>query len=241
MQKRLADLLTIVIPSKNEKWVVLETLEHLADQVGIEDTKIIVADSSTEHFSKFILKNFTKRLANKVNYQLIEGGFPADARRKASLLVDTPYVLFLDADVHIRDKYLLYNIFKNGHMKETDLLTCKMSTEQKWSWVYRWFDRFQKISVWLGTPFAVGSFQLWNMEAYWLAGGYNPEYIFAEDYALSKNVNPKRFKVYDTDKVWTYARRFRKKGVWYMAKLMFKSYLNRNNPDFFKSDHGYWK
>ena len=93
----------------------------------------------------------------------------------------------------------------------------------------------------MGTPFAVGSFQLWNMEAYWLAGGYNSEYIFAEDYALSKNVNPKRFKVYDTDKVWTYARRFRKKGVWYMAKLMFKSYLNRNNPDFFKSDHGYWK
>lgn len=241
MEKRLADLLTIVIPSKNEKWVVLETLESIADQFDIDGVKVIVAEGSTEHFSKFILKNFTKGLAKKVNYQLIDGGNPAEARNKGALLADTPYILFMDADTLITDKYLLYNIFKYDYMKDVDLLTCTLSTERKWDWIYRWFDRFQKISVWLGSPFAVGNFQLWNTEAYWMAGGFNPEFVFAEDYALSKNVDPKRFRIYKTKKVWTYARRFKKKGLRYMFKMMVKSYFNRNNPEFFKKDHDYWK
>lgn len=238
---KLSELVTIVIPSKDEKWVVLEVLECLHEQYEIDGTRVIVADSSEQDLSKYILKQFTKRLQKKISIEVIEGGYPSKARYEASRLVKTPYILFLDADIYLFDKNLLFNIFDNNEMEGVDLLTTKISTNEQYDWIFRWFDRFQKLSVWLGSPFAVGSFQLWNTEAYWKAGGYNPEYLVAEDYALSKNVESTRFKVVDTKRVWTYPRRFKKKGLWYMFKLMVRSYLNRNNPEFFKRHHDYWK
>jgi hypothetical protein len=103
------------------------------------------------------------------------------------------------------------------------------------------FDMFQSISSLLGTPFAVGGFQLWKTESYWKVGGYNDKEIFAEDYSLSQKVMSKNFMVYKTSHVYTSARRFKNKGVLWMFKIMIKSYLNRNNPKFFKKSHGYWE
>lgn len=241
MTKSLSELITIVIPSKDEKWIALEVLECLADQYDIEGTRVIVADSSEQRLSKYILTHFTKRLKSKLSIEIINGGYPSEARYFGSLLVKTPYILFLDADIYLFDKRLLFDIFQKEEMNNTDLLTSKISTHEDYDWIFRWFDRFQRLSVKLGTPFAVGSFQLWNTEAYWKAGGYNPEYIVAEDYALSKNVDKTRFKILDTKRVWTYPRRFKKKGILYMLKLMISSYWNRNNPEFFKKHHNYWK
>lgn len=241
MTRPLSELITIVIPSKDEKWIALETLECLSDQYDIDGTRVIVADSSEQQISKYILTHFTKRLKHKVSIEVINGGYPAEARYFGSKLVRTPYILFLDADVYLFDKQLLFDIFNKNEMDGIDLLTAKITTHKDYDWIFRWFDRFQKLSVILGCPFAVGSFQLWNTEAYWKTGGYNPEYLVAEDYALTKNVDKNKFKVLDTKKIWTYPRRFKKKGVWYMFKLMVRSYLNRNNPDFFKKHHDYWK
>jgi glycosyltransferase involved in cell wall biosynthesis len=241
MMVRLSELITIVIPSKDEKWILLETLECLSTQKSIDGTRVIIADSSEQNLSKYILTHFTKRLRDKLSIEVIEGGYPSAARYKGSLLATTPYILFIDADVHLFDKEMLSTILTADNLKDIDLLTTKISTTEEFDWVFRWFDRFQKLSIWLGSPFAVGSFQLWKTESYWKAGGFNPQYLVAEDYALSKNVKKDRFKVYDTKKVWTYPRRFKNKGVWYMFKLMMKFYWNRNNPDFFKKHHDYWK
>ena len=40
---------------------------------------------------------------------------------------------------------------------------------------------------------------------------------------------------------YTSSRRFDKKGIWYMIKLAWKSWLNTNNDEFFKKDFNYWK
>ena len=40
---------------------------------------------------------------------------------------------------------------------------------------------------------------------------------------------------------YTSSRRFEKKGVWYMVKLMLGSWLNKNNLNWFKHDNNYWK
>lgn len=41
--------------------------------------------------------------------------------------------------------------------------------------------------------------------------------------------------------IFTSPRRFDNKGVFYMMKLMIKSYFNRNNKEFFSNDNTYWK
>jgi hypothetical protein len=99
---------------------------------------------------------------------------------------------------------------------------------------------FQWLSSILGTPFAVGGFQLWNTKTYWSVGGYNPQELFAEDYSISQKVKSNNFKVVNIKGTYTSSRRFKNKGVLWMFKIMIKSYLNRKNPEFFKHHHNYW-
>ena len=75
------------------------------------------------------------------------------------------------------------------HNKE--LITVPFYTDYPYKWVFRLFDLIQFKSTMLGTPFAVGGFQLWNTNAYWRLGGYNEEELFAEDYSLSQKIKAK--------------------------------------------------
>jgi glycosyltransferase involved in cell wall biosynthesis len=228
---------TIVIPCKNEGINIYDCLGFICKQKEIKNTRVIIADSSDDKNSLYWLHKTQTDYKYILNIEIIKGGYPSKARLDGSKLVNTPYILFLDADIMLLDNKLLYNIFNFN----LDLLTVPFQTEKKWNWVFRIFDLFQILSVKLGTPFAVGGFQYWNTQKYWELGGYKEDELFAEDYSLSSKVKPYRFHIHKTNKVFTSARRFEKKGISYMFWIMIKSYLNRNNPEFFKHHHNYWK
>ncbi len=59
-------------------------------------------------------------------------------------------------------------------------------------------------------------------------GGFDEEAKVAEDYLLSKQIESNKFKILNKT-IFTLPRRFDDKGIVYMTKLMFKSYINRNN------------
>jgi glycosyltransferase involved in cell wall biosynthesis len=228
---------TIVIPCKNEGINIYDCLGFICKQKGIGNTRVIIADSSDDKESLHWLYKAKIDFKYSLNIEIIKGGYPAKARLKGSKLVDTPYILFLDADVMLLDNKLFYNILSFN----LDLLTVPFQTEKGWNWVFRIFDLFQNLSVKLGTPFAVGGFQYWNTQTYWELGGYKEDELFAEDYSLSSKVKPKKFWIHGSNGVFTSARRFKKKGIGYMFWIMIKSYINRNNPEFFKHHHNYWK
>jgi glycosyltransferase involved in cell wall biosynthesis len=227
---------TIVIPCKNEGINIYDCLGFICKQKGIGNTRVIIADSSDDKESLHWLYKAKIDFKYSLNIEIIKGGYPAKARLKGSKLVDTPYILFLDADIMLLHDKLLYNILSFN----LDLLTVPFVTEKGWNWVFRIFDIFQNLSVKLGTPFAVGGFQYWNTQTYWKLGGYKADELFAEDYSLSSKVKPHRFQIYKTKSIFTSARRFKKKGIGYMFWIMIKSYINRNNPEFFKHHHNYW-
>ena len=81
---------------------------------------------------------------------------------------------------------------------------------------------------------------LFKTDVFRALGGFDEKAKVAEDYLLSSKIKPSRFKVIDKI-AYTPSRRFEKKGVWYMVKLMLGSWLNKNNPNWFKHDHNYWK
>jgi len=228
---------TIVIPCKNEGINIYDCLGFICRQRGIKNTKVIVADNSDDKESLEWLYKAQIDYKYSIKIEVIKGGYPAKARLEGSKLVDTPYILFLDADIMLLAKNILEVIsdFKG------DLLTVPFITEKGWNWVFRIFDLFQNLSIKLGTPFAVGGFQYWNTQTYWELGGYKEDELFAEDYSLSSKVKPKKFFIFETKGVFTSARRFKKKGISYMFWIMIKSYINRNNPEFFKHHHNYWK
>jgi glycosyltransferase involved in cell wall biosynthesis len=228
------DLLTIVIPCKNERDNIYECIGFIAKQVGFAGTKVIIADTSDEADSLNFLQYTKDDYRYSLNIELIKGGFPAKARLEGSKLVTTPYILFLDADIMLLNKSLLGECIAYN----TDLVTVPFQTEKGFNWIFRLFDIQQRLSNWIGTPFAVGGFQLWKTEAYWKTGGYDETHLFAEDYWVSQKTD--KMIIHNTKGVWTSARRFKNKGFFYMFILSIKCYINRNNTEFFKNHQNYW-
>ena len=228
------NLLTIVIPCKNEKDNIYECIGFIAKQVGFTGTRVIIADTSDEEDSLDFLQYTENNYRYSLNIELIKGGFPAKARLEGSKLVTTPYILFLDADIMLQNKSLLGECLAYN----TDLVTVPFQTEKGFNWIFRLFDIQQQLSNLLGTPFAIGGFQLWKTEAYWKTGGYDETHLFAEDYWVSQKAEV--MKIHNTKGVWTSARRFKNKGFFYMFLLSIKCYINRNNTEFFKKHHDYW-
>ena len=230
----MKDKLTIIIPSKNEKENIYECVGFIAKQSGIAGTKVIIADCSDDVESLKWLNQTIKDFKYSLDIEIIEGGYPAYGRLAGSYLCKTDYILFLDADIMLFDKFILGKCLTHN----SDLVTVPFHTEKEWNWVFRMFDIFQQLSNLLGTPFAVGGFQFWKTEAYWKTDGYKYDHLFAEDYWISSKA--KKMKIQKTKEVWTSARRFKNKGIVWMFRIMILSYINRNNEEFFKKHHNYW-
>jgi len=234
--RSLSNQLTIVIPSKNESRTLYDCIYNISRQNHISGVRIIIADISDDKESLQYIRRLQSDFKYSLNIDVIKGGYPAEGRLCGSLLVKTPYMLFLDADIFLTNPSILEKCLSY----KKDLITVPFHTDKPYRWVFRMFDMFQWLSSVLGTPFAVGGFQLWNTESYWKVGGYDPEELFAEDYSISQKVMSKNFKVANIKGTYTSSRRFKSKGVLWMFKIMIKSYINRKNPEFFKHHHNYW-
>ena len=232
----LSRFITIVIPCKNESNIIDITLSLLNKQKDIDRVHVIVADSSDDD-TKTMLE---QRTDDKFNLNIIKGGLPGKARNRGAKRVTTPYVLFMDADIFILEPNLLVDAIKLMRRNDYDLLTTKVrTTNGKYNYVFRFFDVIQK-SIKPFTPFCLGGFMLFKTETFINLGGFDEDAKVAEDYLLSKKVLSDRFKIMNTT-VFTPPRRFENKGVWYMTKLMVKSFFNRNNNKFFSNHNTYWK
>lgn len=228
-------LLTIVIPCKNEGNLIITTLKLLEKQEI--DCEIIIADSSTDNTVNLLI-NY--RNSSSQNIRLVGGGLPSIARNNGARFVKTPYVLFLDADILLRNHNVINDCLNTIIEKDLDLVTCKFHTsEKKFDYIYRWFDVIQWISS-KTKPFAIGGFMLFNTETFKKLSGFNENDKIAEDYHLSSKIKPSKFKIVNTY-AHTPARRFIKKGLSYMVKLAWNSWLNRNNDEWFTHDYNYWK
>jgi len=229
--------LTIVIPCKNEGLIIKKTLGLLNLQHNIKGVNVMVADSSTD--DGFTQKCILGSYHTNINVKIVKGGFPAEARNNGTKKITTPYVLFLDADIYLTNYDLLKNMVEQMKKNDYYLSTVKMRTDDnQYNYVYKSFDVIQYLTK-FSTPFAVGGFMLFNLEVFNSLGGFNPDDKFAEDYHLSSKIKPNKFYVANKI-VYTTSRRFKNKGLFYMVKMMIKSWFNRNNDEFFTKEHNYW-
>jgi len=228
----MKDFITIVIPCKNESELISETLYYLNNQNYITGVKVIIADNSDDN-TRDIIRDV---VYENLDISIIDGGIPSVGRNNGAKLCNTPYILFMDADM------LLYNrntiIDSLVLLSDYDLVTCRFRTKGKYSFIFPAFEFIRDMFIWY-SPCAIGGYMFFNKSVFDKLGGFNESYLVAEDYALSNQIEPCKFKVLNTH-IYTTDRRFRKRGLWYMVKLMFKSIINRNNPKFFEDSHGYW-
>jgi len=238
MNPSLSNKITIVVPCKNEENYISYLLEHLKNQ-SIGDTRIIIADCSTDNTREVINSN-----KGDLNVEIIDGGLVSIAKNNGAKLVTTPYVLFIDSDVRFFSDTVISDSVVEMESNNLDLigLYIKCYDNSKRAkigfMIFNFINNIMKYKV----PFAVGAFMLTRKDRFDEFGGFSELYETSEDFFLSKQYDPKKFKLvkhyFGQD-----SRRFQKMGYFGMAWYLIKNFWNRNNEKYWdKIDYSkYWK
>jgi glycosyltransferase involved in cell wall biosynthesis len=207
------------------------------DYPKMSSTRVLVADANSTDGTPEIVMSFRERL----NVAVIHGGMPAYGRNQGAAQADTPYVLFLDADIELAEPWLIRKCVERAQKKQLQCVTtnilCKDGT-----WVDKLFyagnDFFQYLSY-LHRPFATGMFMLFDRKKFWELGGFNERIRFGEDYRLSQKVSRRRFAIVRGG-VYTTNRRFQRMGHLRVGWLFLWTAMNFWNERHFLRDHKYW-
>ena len=234
---KLSDKITIVVPCKNEEDYIAHLLMHLRNQ-EIEDTRIIIADCSTDN-TRWVIQ----MMKGSLNVEVIEGGPVSIAKNRGAALVTTPYILFIDADVRFFKDTVIRDSVNEMERKNLDLLGLNIKCYDKDKRATIGFAVFNGINKILKhvSPFAVGAFMLTRRDRFEEFGGFPEKMSTSEDYFLSRKYSPRKFMIakhyFGQD-----SRRFKKMGYFGMATYLVKNFVNRNNKQYWdKLDSSkYW-
>lgn len=233
----LSDKITIVVPCKNEENYIAHLLDHLRKQ-NIGDTKIIIADASTDRTRDVIKAN-----KGKLNIKIINGGTVSVAKNNGAKLVTTPYILFIDSDVRFFTNSVIIDSVAEIDKQNLDLIGLRIKCYDQDIRAQIGFMIFNAINNVLKywSPFAVGSFMLTRTEKFRELGGFEEKFGTSEDFFLSKKYNVKKFKLIN-HYVGQDNRRFLKMGYFGMTLYLTKNFLNRNNERYWNNlDYSkYW-
>lgn len=233
----IAHKLTIVIPCKNEQDYIHHLLDDLRNQ-NIGDTRIIIADASTDNTRAMIEKH-----KGKLNVEVVEGGPVSIAKNNGAALATTPYILFIDSDVRFFKHTVIHDAVHALEYNNLDLVGLYIKCYDNDFVAKVGFTLFNLINSVMQyfIPFAVGAFMLTRTEKFRELGEFPCKYQTSEDFFLSKMYDPKKFKLlnhfFGQD-----SRRFKKMGYFGMAWYLIKNFWNRNNEKYWKDkDYSkYW-
>ena len=237
MSKTISDKITIVIPCKNEENYIHYLLDSLREQ-SIGDTRVIIADCSTDNTRRVIKDN-----SHLLNVEIIEGGPVSIAKNNGAQLVRTPYILFIDADVRFFKNTVIQDAVSKMELNNLDLLGLNIKCYDKDPRAMIGFTIFNTINHTLKffSPFAVGAFMLTRRDKFEEYGGFPEQFSTSEDFFLSRMYSPKKFRIikhhFGQD-----SRRFKKMGYMGMAKYLVKNFVNRNNKAYWDNldSSKYW-
>jgi len=233
----LSNLITIVVPCKNEQDYIAHLLQHLRQQ-DLGQTRVIIADCSTDATREVILANRCG-----LNVEIIPGGPVSIAKNRGAALATTPYVLFVDADVRFFEPGVIWDAVTAIHSQNLDLVGLGARCydgDRRAQIAFGLFNALNSVLQYF-SPFAVGAFMLVRRERFAELGGFSESCTTSEDYLLSKQFSRKKFKLlphyFGQD-----SRRFKKMGYFGMAMYLLQNFINRNNPQYWEKLHHnrYW-
>ena len=234
---KLSDKITIVVPCKNEENYIAHLLMHLRQQ-SIGNTRIIIADCSTDKTREVI-----EIMKGSLNVEIINGGPVSIAKNNGARLVTTPYILFIDADVRFFKDNVIQDAVDAIESDNLDLIGLKIKCYDRDPRAQLGFIIFNTINHAMKyfSPFAVGAFMLTRRDRFEEFGGFPEQFSTSEDYFLSRQYNPRKFRIvrhhFGQD-----SRRFKKMGYMGMAQYLVKNFVNRNNKAYWDSldNSKYW-
>lgn len=168
-------MITIVIPTKNEEASLPCLLESIRKQT-FQPAEIIVADAvSTDR---------TREIAESFGCRVVEGGMPGPGRNRGAEAAKTELLLFLDADVELRDPDFLR--LAVGEMLEKKL---SIATVDVFPLSDAWIDHVIHkaynvyVRVWGEVfPHAPGFCMFVRRDLHAKIGGFDESITFCEDH-----------------------------------------------------------
>jgi len=236
----LSQQLTIVIPTYNEEKYIAQTLYAIASQSGTYKVKIIIADAKSTDNTRLVASTNAFELG--LNLEIIDGGLPAVGRNAGAKLATTPYILFLDADVTFSHRQVIVQAI--NELSFVDYQMVGTTPVYKGEFDIRASIMFglNKYVTWFLSktePFAIGGFTMVSRQVFNKLGGYDEKATQSEDWLLSKQIKPNKFKLIP-ELITQDNRRFKRYGYFSMVKLLYNNWRNRNNIKYFYEDQGYW-
>ena len=233
----LSNLITIVVPCKNEENYIAHLLMHLRNQM-IGNTRIIIADCSTDNTREVI-----EIMKGNLNVEIIQGGPVSEAKNNGARLVTTPYILFIDSDVRFFKPTVIYEAVKAMKEHDLDLVGLNAKCYDRDVLASIGFTVFNIINNVLKyfSPFAVGAFMLTRRDRFEEYGGFPEKFVTSEDFFLSRQYSPRKFRILNHH-FGQDSRRFKKMGYFGMAAYLIKNFINRNNQTHWDRIDGskYW-
>jgi glycosyltransferase involved in cell wall biosynthesis len=234
---KLCDKITIVVPCKNEETYIPHLLAHLRQQ-SIGDTRIIIADCSTDNTREVI-----RTMKGELNVEVIDGGPVSIAKNRGARLATTPYILFIDADVRFFKDTVILDAVHKIESENLDLVGLNIRCYDRDPRAKLGFVLFNTINHALKffSPFAVGAFMLTRRDRFEEYGGFPENFSTSEDYFLSRKYSPRKFRIvrhhFGQD-----SRRFKRMGYLGMGKYLVKNFVNRNNEAYWDNldNKKYW-
>jgi len=203
----------------------------------MRNAKVLVADANSTDGTPEIVMSFKDRL----DVEVIPGGFPSVGRNAGAARATTPYLLFLDADIEPASPSVIRRALELAQRKHLHCVTTNILCPNGGildHLLYGGNNMFQFLSR-LHTPFATGMFMLFDKKRFDELGGFDVRVNFAEDFMLSKQVARSKFGIVRGG-VNTTNRRFKKTGHFRMVYLFFLTAFNYWNEKYFFRDKKYW-
>jgi glycosyltransferase involved in cell wall biosynthesis len=178
-------MISIVIPTKNEELHLPKLLASIRLQT-VQPHEIIVADAkSTDH---------TREIAASYGAIVIDGGMPSVGRNIGARCATGELILFLDADVELRDPTFLEKSIAEFKERGLGLATCDvfpLSDAYIDHFMHKAYNKYAR--AWGSLfPHAPGFCMLVKRDSHNKLGGFDESVVFCEDH--------------------DYARRFKKVG-----------------------------
>jgi glycosyltransferase involved in cell wall biosynthesis len=232
-----SEKITIVVPCKNEEKYIPYLLLHLRNQL-IGNTRIIIADCSTDN-----TRDVIQATKGNLNIEIIDGGPVSIAKNNGAKLVTTPYILFIDADVRFFKDTVIRDAVREIETHDLDLMGLNARCYDKNIVAQIGFSIFNVMNNVLKyfSPFAVGAFMLTRRDRFEEYGGFPEKFATSEDFFLSRQYSPKKFKILNHH-FGQDSRRFKKMGYFGMAAYLIKNFINRNNKQYWErlDSSRYW-
>jgi glycosyltransferase involved in cell wall biosynthesis len=232
-----SEKITIVVPCKNEEKYIPYLLLHLRNQL-IGNTRIIIADCSTDN-----TRDVIQATKGNLNIEIIDGGPVSIAKNNGAKLVTTPYILFIDADVRFFKDTVIRDAVREIETHDLDLIGLNARCYDKNIVAQIGFSIFNVMNNVLKyfSPFAVGAFMLTRRDRFEEYGGFPEKFATSEDFFLSRQYSPKKFKILNHH-FGQDSRRFKKMGYFGMAAYLIKNFINRNNKQYWErlDSSRYW-